>query len=557
MEEKRFWLLAAVLLAVMAAAQLTSIVQENQTWDEAIHIRAGYHYVKLGDFRLNPEHPPLGKMLNALPLLFLHPSIPADEDAWKRGDHVLLGNLFLYTNRIPADTLLFWARSVTIVLTMLLGIALAWWTRKRFGAPAALFALFLFAFDPNIIAHGRYVTSDLIVALFIFLSCVLWAEFLEERRTRNLVLAGIALGCALVSKFSAVILIPIFLLLYLIRWWQKGESLSMRHLVRSFPIVVALAAAVILITYAPDPFTQGHFRLSDHRYLAGLEKLAEKNRLGHDSYLLGQLSKMGWWYYFPVVFAVKTPVAVLGAFALSLCLIAMGTWGRSPTCPDRRQVGDLPHCVRQLPFRWFATTIPAMVFFAAAVASHIDIGVRHILPVYPFLFAFIGGVLFRLGPVYLKRAFPVVVALSLCLLLVESIRIYPHYLAFFNFASGGPDAGPRYLLDSNLDWGQDMKKLKRYMDAHHIPYACTAYFGNGNFAYYGIVQRYLPATWELKERENVDCVAAVSATALYDLYVPEGSYRWLRELKPVERIGYSIYLYDLRKKPAGSPQTTR
>jgi predicted membrane-bound dolichyl-phosphate-mannose-protein mannosyltransferase len=532
--EKHFRLISAILLAVMAAAQFASIVQESQTWDEAIHILSGYQYVKRGDLRLNPEHPPFGKMLNALPLLAFNLNIPDDPQAWKMNDQVALGTEFLYSNRFPADTILLRARSMTILVTLLFGVALAAWTRRRFGAPAALAALFFFAFDPNIIAHSRYVTTDMVATVFIFLACVLWAEFLEETRTRYLILAGIALGLALVSKFSAAILLPIFLLLSLIRRWHAPAILSGRHLVRSFLIVIALAAAVILIVYAPDPFSRGRIHFSDHRWVQGLKLVWGHNRLGHESYLLGQISKKGWWYYFPVAFAVKTPVATLAAFGLAICLALLAF--------RRRRLG-------RLSFRWFAITVPPLAFFATAMAGHIDLGLRHILPVYPFLFVFIAGVL-------LKKANTIAVVAVACLLLVESIWIYPDYLAFFNFASGGPGSGPRYLVDSNIDWGQDMKKLKCYMDAHHLTFFCTAYFGTADFTYYGIGQQHLPTAWETEERRNADCIAAASVTPLYGLYVPGDPYRWLRERRPIAKIGYSIYLYDLRKKRRLIPAPT-
>jgi hypothetical protein len=163
--------------------------------------------------------------------------------------------------------------------------------------------------------------------------------------------------------------------------------------------------------------------------------------------------------------------------------------------------------------------------------------------------------LVRLGRERLRRWFPAVVAVALVGLAVESLAIYPHYLAFFNAAVGGPKAGPRYLLDSNIDWGQDVKKLKAYMVAHNIPRVCVVYFGTGDLTYYRVEYEDLPRTAELEQRRNLDCVAAASVTPLYGLYSTPESYRWLREREPMARIGYSIYLYDLRqpRPPSGQP----
>jgi len=134
------------------------------------------------------------------------------------------------------------------------------------------------------------------------------------------------------------------------------------------------------------------------------------------------------------------------------------------------------------------------------------------------------------------------------LLTAESASSYPNYLAFFNAAAGGPKAGPRYLLDSNIDWGQDVKKLRSWLHARNIESVCMFYFGNTGVEFYGIPMKYLPRTWETEERERLDCVAAVSVTPLYGLYVPRDSYAWLREKEPAARVGWSIYVYDLRKR---------
>ena len=128
-----FWPLALLLLAIMGTVQVTSVLQETQTWDEGIHLAAGYSYLKRGDYRMNPEHPPLGKILSALPLLFLKPALPIEHPSWRDVDEIAFGSEFLYSNRVPADTMLFLGRSVTIALSLLLGISIAIWTRRQFA----------------------------------------------------------------------------------------------------------------------------------------------------------------------------------------------------------------------------------------------------------------------------------------------------------------------------------------------------------------------------------------------------------------------------------------
>jgi 4-amino-4-deoxy-L-arabinose transferase-like glycosyltransferase len=538
----------------MATAQVSSILQETQTWDEGIYLAAGYSYLKTGDFRFDSEHPPLGKLINALPLLLLNPSLPGDSPGWGVGEQVPYGIRFLYQNRVPADRMLFLARSMTILLTLALGLGLAIWTRRHFGASAALFALFLFCFDPNIIAHGRYVTNDLVVTLFIFLSCTTWAAFLVSGRGRDLVWAGLALGLALASKFSALSLLALLPLLYLIRWWQERGRLSLRHLAVSLVVVTGISALVVMALYKMPPHSQPleqlvsrttlveraiaaagrHLGVPAHPYLVGLGYQARHYSGGHNAYLLGQYSDRGWWYYFPVAFAVKTPLAVLALMALCGWLVAP-------------QLGRITR-LRQAGFPWVVVTVPMVFVFLASLTSRLNTGLRYILPVYPFLFILLGGILFRFGRDRLKKLFPMAVGLGLVTLAVESMKIYPHYLAFFNAAAGGSATGPRYLLDSNIDWGQDMKKLKAYMVSHDLPYVCAVLFGNASSQYYGVDWKPVPKTDDLEGRTNMDCVVAANVTPLYGLYVPQEDYRWLRELQPAERIGYSIYLYDLREK---------
>lgn len=543
--------MTGLLLAYMGMVLVMTSRLESQTWDEAVHLMAGYHYWKTGDFEVNWEHPPLGKLLAALPLLALNPRLPLEHEAWRARDFFGLGKIFLYKNRVPADTLLLLGRLPTMLLTLVLGLLLAVWTRRRFGTGPALAALFLYALDPNLIAHGRYVTTDLIATLLIFAAVLAWAAFLESRRRRDLILAGVLFGLAQSAKYSALFLLALFPLLYLL---QRGR---LRGCLASCGVAVTIGYAVVALVYWPEtrralagekwllsestfPDTQcaraliwigEKTRLPGHPYVLGFDSMVRTESNGRPAYLLGKVSAGGFWYYFPVAFAVKTPSALLALLAIGLALGIRRLVRRGR--PD-------------VPLTWTALLVTPALYFGLSMAAGINIGLRHILPVYPFLFVSVAAACWR------RRLAPVLLVLA-GVHLYEHVRIYPHFLAFFNSLAGGPENGPRYLVDSNIDWGQDLKKLKAYLDAQGASAVRLAYFGTADPAYYGLRVLDVPFTDDPYARANVDSIVAVSVTLLRGAYTPPGRYDWLRELEPDARIGYSIYAYDLRKRRSRVP----
>ncbi len=515
---------AAALLAVMAVAMFTSALQESDTWDEGAHLVAGYAYWKTGSYAIGADHPPLGRLWEALPLLAFPLDFPVDQAAYEKGDLPALGRAFLYHNRVPAETILAVSRAMTMLVTLALGFVLAFWTRAHFGAAAALGALALFAFDPNFLAHGRYTTNDVIVALFYFLAAVTWQDYLSTNRRRSLLFAGLNTGLALLAKSSALILLPLLPALYCIWWWRERPGhASLRHMAASLATAYGLAAALVVLFYAPDAWHSPTPTL-----FHALDNTLSKSSVGHQAYLLGKISMTGWWYYFPVAMAVKSTTAVV---ALILALAGCLLWRR----------------FRRIEFPWLAVVIAATLFLAVAMAGRINIGLRHILPVYPLFYVALGAMLSKWART--KRG-TVLVLVLLAAHAAESAWLYPHYLAFFNVPSGGPANGWNYLSDSNIDWGQDAKNLRTYLKTRHIDDACICYFGNADFAYYRIKGRYLPPTIREDQLKRLDCLAAVSVTPLTGLYVPANAFRWLRGQAPTARVGYSIYIYDLRKKSA-------
>ena len=525
----------------MVILQIATLRQESQTFDEGVHLAAGYRYWNTGDFSLNVEHPPLQKLLSAAPLFLLRPPLPTDEKLLL--DQSEYARAFLFGGGADGDRLLFYGRLPTVALSVFLMIAVAWATRRYFGAPAALGALWLCALDPNLIAHGRYVTTDMISALLFFLTVVLWLNYWLAPSARGAVWAALAGGLAIGAKFSMLLLVPLIpgvLLLHAILlrpgWRVMGRSLAV--------LAVATMVAMVMVAglYAPETWrvfqgrtinvaaeTLASFTFPPSTYLTGLRTLMDHNREGHTAFLLGQVSDQGWWYYFPVVFAVKSPIVVL---LLSVMLAGIGLW-------------KLPSILRTpaTGFVWALFALAPLAYFAVTLNSRINLGVRHLLPMYPFLYVLGMAALAALLPL---RRYLLVAGAVIGLQAVESAVVYPDYLGFFNVAAGGSSAGPRYLLDSNIDWGQDLKKLRTYMDKHPGP-VCLEYFGSVEPKHYGIHYEYLPKTWDKDERERLDCIGVISHTLLRDLYIRPGSYEWLRQRPQIGRIGSSLAVYDLRK----------
>ena len=551
-----FWTAVAALVAVMGGAMICSARLETATFDEPAYLAAGYSYVSLGSYRYNPEHPPLPKLLAGLALRPLAPRLPLETAAWQRGDAERGGWLFLYRNRVDPETLLFRGRLPFIGLTLAFGIILAVWTRARFGAVAALVALFLYTLDPAMVAHGRYAATDMIAAVLIFLACAAWDQYLAGGRRVFLAAAGVAAGLALGSKSSSLMLFGLLPLISVVRWWLAKRDFSLRRALAASLAVFVLAAGVLAVLYWPenvrvlepgtprlahivDPGTRVGLAferlgkaldLPAHAWLVGLYANARTNERGHPAYLLGDLRGDGWWYYFPVVFALKTPTALLVALGAAL-VVALR---RGPAVPGAR-AGD-----------WAVLLVPPALFLFLAMQARLNLGQRYILAIYPFLYVVAGTVLAG------RRARVLTLAVA-ALLAVEHAWVSPHYLAFFNLPSGGPGRGAEYLADCNLDWGQDLKKLRAYLDSAGPTPICLAYWGNNDPSYYGLRAPWVPSTGDRQARERMDCLAAVSVNYVLGLTIKPGTFDWLQEMEPVAKVGYSIYVYDFRKGAGAKP----
>src|SRR5689334_5857755 len=301
-----FWIVIALIASVAGFIEVRTARGETQTWDEGIHIWSGYAYLTRGDYSWNTEHPPLVKLVSAIPLLRLGLAAPPSVGR-PEPNEVTAGREFLYANRRDADTILISARSANILLTLLFLAAVAWWTRRRWGWAAGILAAVLCAFDPNLIAHGRYVTTDYPLTAFFFFACALWVEYLESGGHKRLLLAAAAIAIAMVVKYSAVLLVPTLALLYLLCWIRRPQEFPVSRAIGAVAVVSLVLAATVAVVYwpetlrcfrpgaarletsvSPDNFIgatlawAGHkFNLPAHDFLIGLSHVAEHNTGGH------------------------------------------------------------------------------------------------------------------------------------------------------------------------------------------------------------------------------------------------------------------------------------
>jgi len=575
------WLLRIaiiVLLLALAGQALWAVFTNSSTFDEANHITRGYAIWRTGDYRLSIAHPPVINLLNGAPLLFTHElPLPLDGDSWRTHEIWDFAHRFFWESGGDGQAMTMLGRLPIVLLTLLLALLVYLWAAKLYGKRAGLLALSLCAFEPNILAHGSLATTDLGVTLFSFLAVYLLWRFLKAPSAWRLIAVGVVFGAAQSSKFSALLLVPIFMVLVIVALWPSRTSdeaapkLRMRRgLLWLLPIFI-IGFAVIWVGYGlqATPALQHqakhrllekliyntrsrdrvagvleHTPLPARQYFAGLANAFGHQVSGHAAYLLGHSSRRGWWYYFIIAFLVKTPLPLLILLGWAIVGARRG-WRRD---------------------EWFLV-VPVVLILLSTFRLQINIGLRHILPMYPFLFVFAARVLReRSASEPSAVRWPALKAAALAALMLwfvgRTIWIGPNYLAYFNELAGGPAGGRRWLVDSNLDWGQDLIRLRELLKRRGIEQVKLSYFGSAPPEAYGI--RYEPLAGvsytrlmsdiELRNRcRPTSGWIAISVTCLENSQGYLGdrlSFDWLHKYRPVDRAGYGILLYHIPSERA-------
>lgn len=506
-------LVAGLCVAAFAQAWM-SLGTKSLTYDELTYIPAGYTYVVTGDYRLNPEHPPLAKLMAGTALLAAAPRLDLSHESWDVADQWSFARHFFETAGAETADLVTLARLPTVLLLMgLVGLAYLM-GRELYGRRAGLLAAWLCAFSPNLLAHGRLATNDFAQSAFVLATAYAFLRFVRAPSALRALGAGVVLGLALLTKYSAI------LLLGLVAVWVGVAASGRRVAFFAASLGLALLAAALVVSLGYGS-PRGGFD-----FVRNLGVLYSNVHLDLPTYFAGTFHEGGLWYYFVAAFLLKTPVAFLALLALKVVDQAR-----------RRDVEADPALYLLL---------PTAVWLVVMTATALQFGLRYILPVYPLLFVYAAGVLgsrhFRAG-----RGL-VAVGVLAALFAVASLRAFPHYLPYFNILAGGPDRGIEWLDDSNVDWGQDLPLLREWLEAREIDDAVLVPMAAYDPALYGVPGRTVAPAVALPQLGSPDLAPGVYAVSAHLLT----RFRWgagaevdpLRDRVPAAVLGHSIYVFE-------------
>jgi hypothetical protein len=546
------WVGIAVLLLLLFAQALGAARAASVTFDEGPHLAAGYSALRTGDLRLQPIHihPPLANALAAAPLL-LDPSLPDPRavSGWEIASLSAVSDAVVWQNPHPARLALV-TRLPIILLAVLAGALVYRWAADLGGDKAGLLALGLYALDPNVVAHGSLVTTDMAVTALGLLTFFLLHRYLHHPSRARLAGVGLVLGLALASKVSALLLVPLVgavLVLRSRREFSQG--------LRAWLVVVLFAFVVLWAVYGfelrPLPELSASLPLPAATHVEIYRSLQEHYRLGHPAFLMGQNSEQGWWTYFPLALVIKTPLPTLTLLALALV-----------TALYRRSPPGLPLALFPL------------VHLSTALFSSVNIGYRHLLPALPFLYIFIASGKWQVasGKFYVLRF--TFYVLLFAWLVVGAARVYPYPLTYFNELAGGPEGGYHWLVDSNLDWGQNLWALRDWMRDEGVERVYYSHFSPARPQVYGVEVDWLPPDPRAVPFAPLDPapgIYAIGATVLQGAYTPDvNTFAWFRGQAPLARLGHALFIYEVpphdppvlvnlcaNPSPVLSPETVR
>ncbi len=566
---------AAVLALMLAqAAQMIYVVQrESPTFDEGNHMFAGYMMGHTGDFGLNPEHPPLVKLLAALPLAGADLWVPPLQGRDFKVEAYLDGRDWLARNDGASGRMVLKMRLAVGLLALGFSLLVFFATREWFGTMAALVAMTLVCFDPNVLAHSALVTTDVGVSMFFLAAVYAFYRYVKQPTAVRLAAAGVVAGLLLATKHSGILLAPMLVLLIgweIVRAPRETRGKTALRLAGGFAAIVVIGTVVLWafygFRYAARPagltmsmplaefvkplsnfnagaiLTIAHLHLLPESYLFGLVDVKRMAQF-YPTFVLGKQYAHAVWWYFPVAILIKTTLGLLALLALACFALVTGKLRKG----------------REVAF----VLIPMAVYFGTAVAAGMDIGARHMLPVYAFAFVLAGGGIAALAAH--NRRWLWVGAALVAAHVASALAVFPNPMVYANEAWGGAKNAHNLLSDANVDWAQQLYQVKAWQDRHPGEECWFAYFAYPEIdpATYGITCHHLPnidTFWlggaDLAPAQLHGSVL-ISAGDLSGCEWPSGKvspYGAFREMQPAEVIDHGVFVYrgDLNLKQAAA-----
>jgi dolichyl-phosphate-mannose-protein mannosyltransferase len=561
---KYLWLAVAALLVFQATLALIIVHRESLTFDEDDHMFAGYMMWKAADYGLNPEHPPLVKLLATAPILADHLWVPPPRDhAFFKAEAYLNGRDWLARNDGDRNQLVFKMRASAELLALGLCLVVFLTAREWFGDAAGLVALTLVVFDPNVLAHSALVTTDIGVSCFFVAAIWTFYRFATRPTIVRLLIAGVATGLLLATKHSGILIGPMFVCLIawevlttsgaerkrtalrltgglcaivvvgvLVLWCFYGFRYSARPAGVAFSTSVAQYAAPLPHFEYACVLAVSRLHLLPESYLVGLVDVKLVAAF-YPTFLLGKVYAHGQWDYFPFVILIKTTLGLL-------LLIVLGAFATvTGQLKKRREV--------------FYVLAPPVIYLAVAMMSGMNIGVRHLLPMYAFVIIFAAAGTVALGG--WSRRWAVACAVLIAASIFSSLLVFPNEIAYANEAWGGPQNVHNLLSDANVDWAQQLYQVKQWQDLHPSQECWFAYFARPEIdpGVYGIRCHALP-TIDTQWLGSTDIIppsitgaVLISAGDLSGCEWPSAQvnpYRSFQSLHPDVTIDHSVFVYQ-------------
>ena len=578
-----------VLIALVLA--ITSLWDDSFIVDEIPHVGAGYSYITKNDFRLNPEHPPLAKDVAGLALSFLTIDQSVFSTQYWTTDingQWNFGRTLIYNPTNDVDVVTRIAKATMLLFFVLSAVLIFWWTKEKYGEKSAFVATLLFSFSPTVMTHSRFVTTDMPALFGVLLGTYFFIKYLQKPSPKMFWLAILAFGIAQLTKFSVVLLAPLFILM-VIAWCISNSYSFRKSAVLFIHSLILMAMGIILvvwpvyalhtINYPPEKQksdTEFHLGSYGNRlfadpvvwasdkpvirplayYATGILMVNQRAIGGNTTFFLGEVRNYAWKHYFPVVYGIKEPLAFWLLTIIVLLYLAIKT--KFPNPVDKRLRKSFIHSLQnwvKTYFVEFSMLLWLAIYWYLSIKANLNIGVRHLLPTYGFVFILLAGQLVNIAKKITKKMLTTYYLLLTTLLgfyIYDTVRVHPYYLTYFNQLAGGPAGGHRYAVDSNLDWGQDLKRLAMWVEENNINKIHLDYFGWANQSYYLKDKfvwigagRYKNERDFLAENPDGGYIAVSASFYMGSRGDPINNYIWLDAYEPVAKIGNSIWIWEI------------